>query len=74
MIVSISERKVHAAYSDLKKTANVDGSIGIYPGIEAVFDAFGIVVDCIDRFQTALRPTMHIACLRVFRYYKISMV
>ena len=32
-----------------------------YPGIEAVFDAFGVVVDCIERFETLYRPTMHIA-------------
>ncbi len=32
-----------------------------YPGIEAIFDAFGIVVDCIERFEISLRATLHIA-------------
>ena len=30
-------------------------------GVEAIFDGFGVVVDCIERIETSYRPTMHIA-------------
>ena len=55
------------AYSSLKKTSNIDGTITGYPGIEALFDGFGIVVDCIERFETSQRPTMHIALPSIYR-------
>ena len=38
------------AYNSLKKSSNVDGLVTGYPGIKAIFDDFGIVSDCIDRF------------------------
>lgn len=38
------------AYRSLKKTSNIDGTTIGYPGIESLFDGFGIVVDCIERF------------------------
>ncbi len=54
-------------YSSLKKTSNIDGTIVGYPVIEAIFDAFGIVVDCIEHFETSLRPTLHIGLPAVYR-------
>ncbi len=67
ILVLISNRTVHAAYSDLKKTSNIDGNIVGYPGVEAVFDAFGIAVDCTDRFETPLRPMIHIALPTIYQ-------
>ena len=55
----------HSSYTKLKKSSNINGTIVGCPGIEAVFDAFGIVVDSIERFETALRPSLHIALLTV---------
>ena len=46
--LSGSER---TAYSSLKKKSNIGGTILGYSGIEAIFDGFGIVVDCIERFE-----------------------
>ncbi len=45
---------MQAAYRSLKKTSNINGNIIFYPGIEAFFNAFGLVVDCIERFEAAL--------------------
>ena len=55
------------AYSSLKKASNIDGTITGYPGIEAIFDGFGIVVYCIERFETSQRPTMHVALPSMYR-------
>ena len=44
-------------YISLKKTSNIDGTITGYPGIEAVFDEFGVLVDYIERFESSKRPT-----------------
>lgn len=44
----------------LKKTTNFDGTIVGYPGIEAVFDMFGIITDCIQLIGIAERHTLHI--------------
>ena len=35
------------AYMGLKKTTNIDGAIVGFPGIEATFDGFEVIVDCI---------------------------
>ena len=48
-------------YSSLKKTSYIDETIIGYQGIGALFDGFGIVVDCIERFETSQRPTMQIS-------------
>ena len=56
-----------ASYSSLKKISNIDGTITGYPGIEAVFDAFGIVVDCTERFEVSKRPIIHIALPFIFQ-------
>ena len=45
----------------MKKTSNIDGTITGYPGIEAIFDGFVVVVDCTERFEVSNRPTIHIA-------------
>ena len=50
-----------ALYSSLKKTSNNNGNITGYPAMEAVFDAFGVVADCIEQFEVSKRPTIHIA-------------
>ncbi len=33
-----------AAYNNLNKTWNIHGTVIVYPGIEAVFDGFGVAV------------------------------
>ncbi len=58
---------VQAAYRSLKKTSNINGNVIGYPGIDAIFDAFGITADYIERFETALRPTLHIALPTIHR-------
>ena len=50
-----------------RKSSNINGTITGYLGIEAIFDAFGIVVDSIERFETALRFILHIALPTVYR-------
>ncbi len=56
-----------AAFNNLRKTSNIDGTITGYPGIEAVFDGFGVVVDCIHRFETSQRPTLHVPLPTIYR-------
>ena len=51
----------------LKKITNGDGAIVGYPVIEARFDAFGIVTDCMQLFGTAERPTLHIALPTIYQ-------
>ncbi len=55
------------AYTSLKKTSSIDGTITGYPEIEAILDAFGVVVDCIKRFETSERPTMHVTLPFIYR-------
>lgn len=45
----------------MKKTSIIDGTITLYPGIKAIDDAFGVVVDCTENFEAAQRLTLHIA-------------
>ncbi len=52
---------MQAAYRSLKKTFNIKEIIIGYPGIESIFDAFGIVADCIEQIEAALWTTLHIA-------------
>ena len=47
---------VQEAFISLKKTSNAGGTIIGYPGIEAIFDRFGIVVDSNKRLGTSKRP------------------
>ena len=42
----------HSSYAILKKSYNINRTIIGYPGIEAIFDAFGIIVDSIECFET----------------------
>lgn len=44
----------------MKKRSNIDDTIVGFLGIEAMFDAFGVAVDCIERFETLKRPTLYI--------------
>ena len=50
----------------MKKKTDADGNIVGYPAIEAICDAFGIVMECLDRFEAFTRPTMHIALLMIY--------
>ena len=59
--------KARALYSGLKKNSSINGTITGDPAIEAVFNAFGVVVDCIERFEVSQRPTIHIALPLIFR-------
>ncbi len=65
--IPIWDPSAQAAYYNLRKTSNIDGTIIGYPGIEVVFDGFGVVVDCIDRFETSQRPTLHVALPTIYR-------
>ncbi len=38
-----------------------------FPGIELVFDGFGVAVDCIDRFEPSQRPTLQISLPAIYR-------
>ena len=64
------------AYGSVKKTSNIDGTIICYPGIEAIFDAFDVLVDFIQLLETAERPSIHIAVPTFYQatqtLYKIS--
>lgn len=46
------------AYGRLKKLSNIDGSTIEYPGIEKIFDSFGIVVDFIELFESTQRKLL----------------
>ncbi len=61
------EPSAQAAYNNLRKISNIDGTITAFPGIETAFDGFGVVVDCIDRFETSQRPTLHVALPTIYR-------
>ena len=54
-------RSARSAYDSLKKTSNIDGTITGYPGVEAIFDGFGVVVNCIEKLETSTRPTLQVA-------------
>ena len=62
--------EVQTAYAGLNKASNIDGTVTGYPGIEAIFDEFGIVVDCIELFEASLKPTLHIALSTVHHMMK----
>ena len=38
-----------------------------FPGIEAIFDAFGVAVQCAEFFETALQQTLHVALPTIHR-------
>ncbi len=67
MVDSNLGSQARAGYCSLKEPLNIDGIITGYLDIEAILDAFGVVVDCIERFETSSRPTMHIARQIVYR-------
>ena len=54
-------------YIGLKKTSNTNGTLTGYPAIEAVFDAFGGFLDCIEQFEVSQRPTIQIALPLIFQ-------
>ena len=56
-----------AAYASLRKKSNLGGNITVYTGIEAIFDAFGVAVDCIERFKASYRPTMLVVLPMIYR-------
>ena len=45
----------------MKKKTDADGNIIGYPVIEAIWDAFGIIMECLVRFEASTRPARHIA-------------
>lgn len=51
----------------LRKTTNVDGTIVGFPGVEAIFDGFGVIVDCSTRLEAAQKQTIHISFPTVYR-------
>ena len=61
---------VQSAYSQMKRTSNINGTVVGYPGIEAIFDAFGVVIQYIELFATALQPTLLIALPKITVCYK----
>ena len=67
ILETVRGNAAQAAYNSLKKSSNIDGKVTEYPGIEGRFDGFGIAVDCIDRFETSLRPTLLIALSEIYR-------
>ena len=60
---------VQEAFISLKKTSNIDGTIIGYLSIEAIFDGFAIVVDCIERFETSQRPTLQITLPSLYKIF-----
>ncbi len=67
MLDSHLRSSARSSYVSLKKTSNIDGIINGFSGIKAVFDGFGVLVDCIERFESSERPTLHIALPTVYR-------
>lgn len=59
---------------ELTKATNVDGAFVGYPGLEAIFEGFGLSFDCITRFEASNRPTLQISLHIFFRYYKNWMI
>ncbi len=50
----------------MKKT-DADGKIVGYPAIEAICDAFGIVMECLERFSASTKHTMHIILPMIYK-------
>ena len=48
------------AYASLKNTFHINGTMTGFLGIEAIYDAFGVVVDCMEKFQAAQCPALHV--------------
>ena len=48
----------------------MDGDITGFPTIEAIFYAFSIILECVDRFEVSSRPTMHVAFPILFKAIK----
>ncbi len=67
MLASHLGSSARSSYISLKKTSNIDGTITGYPGIEAVFDEFGVLGDYIECFKSSKRPTLHIKLPTVYR-------
>ena len=61
-----------AAYTALRKTSNIDGTIIGYPALEAIYDAFGIIKDCMEQFEVSQRPTIPVALHTLYQVVKKS--
>ena len=68
-VENLNGSAVQEAFISLKKPTNIDGTIIGYPGIEAIFDGFGIVADWIERFETFQRPTLLIAPPSLYKMF-----
>ena len=56
-----------AAYTPLRKTSNID--VG-YHALEAIYDAFWIVIDCMEQFEASQRPNLHLALPTLYQVMK----
>ena len=67
-----SQNKPNAmsAYDAMKKTTDKDRNITGFPGVEAIYDAFGIMMECVERFEVSSRPTIHIALPMIYKAMK----
>ena len=67
-----SKNRPHAsaAFQSMKKKTDADGNIIGFPAVEAICDAFGIIMEVLDRFEASSRPTMHIALPLLYKSMK----
>ncbi len=67
LLVTSNRPQAYSDFQSMKKKTDADGKIVGYPAIEAVFVAFCIVMECLDRFQASKRPTVHIALPMIYK-------
>ncbi len=58
---------LEAACEAMKKTTDKDGNITGLSGVEAIYDAFGIVMEYEFRFEVSLRQIIHIALPMIYK-------
>ena len=58
------------AFEGMKKKTDMDGNITSFPVIEAICDAFSIIMECVDRSEVSSGPTMHVAFPMLFKAIK----
>ena len=51
-----------------KKAMNIDRTFVGFPGIEAIFDGFGLIFDCTTHLESAYKPALQIALPTVYRF------
>ena len=50
-----------SSFQILRNTSNIDRIIIEYPALKEIYDAFGIIKDCMEQFEASQRPTLHLS-------------